>query len=76
MTYNIKIKSPEDAQKINRIAEKFPYEIWIHGKSGCADAKSMLGLMLLTLESDLRLVVDDNIDVKELLKELEDFIVE
>ena len=76
MTYNIKITSPADAQRLNRIAETFPYDIWIHGKSGTADAKSMLGLMLLTLENDLRLVVEDNIDTKDLLKALGDFIVE
>ena len=75
MTYNIRIQSPEHAQKLNRIAEKYPYEIWIHGKSGYADAKSLLGLMLLTLESELKLVVGDEIDAKALVKDLEDYIV-
>ena len=75
MTYDIKIKSPDAAQKLNRIAEKFPFDIWVHGKTGNADAKSLLGLMLFTLESDLKLVVDDNADVKHLLKELEDYLV-
>ena len=61
MVYNIKINSPEDAQKLNRVAEKCPFDVWIHGKSGQADAKSALGLMLLSLESDLKLVVDDTV---------------
>ena len=75
MTYNIKINSTEEAQKINRIAEQYPYEIWIHGQSGYADAKSLLGLMLLTIESDLKVVVDDAIDTKALLKDIEPFLV-
>ncbi len=74
MTYTIKIRSPEDAQKLNRIAEKFPFDIWVHGKQGQADAKSLLGLMLLTLESDLKLVVDDEADTKLLLGEIADFL--
>ena len=51
MTYNIRINSPEDAQKLNKIAEKMPFDIWIHGKSGNADAKSLLGMMLLSSNS-------------------------
>ncbi len=65
-----------DAQKLNRIAEKYPFDIWIHGKSGQADAKSLLGLMLLTIEQDLKLVVDDDIDVRELRKDIECYLLE
>ena len=75
MTVNIRITSSEQAQKLNRIAEKYPYEIWIHGRSGQADAKSMLGLMLLTIENDVKLVVDDLVDAKELFKEIKEFVV-
>jgi phosphotransferase system HPr-like phosphotransfer protein len=73
-TYNIKVNSMDEAQKLNRIAEKYPFDIWIHGKSGQADAKSILGLMLLTLESELMLVVEENVDVKHLEKDLADFL--
>ena len=75
MTFNIKITTSDDAQKLNRIAEKFPHEIWVHGKSGYADAKSLLGLMLLTIESDLQLVIDDDVDDSWLVKEIEDYLV-
>ena len=74
MTYKIHIKSPEDAQKLNKIAEKCPFEIWIHGKSGTADAKSLLGMMLLTLENEVKLVVDDDIDTKSLEKAIAEFL--
>ena len=74
MVYNIKIDGPEAAQKLNRTAEKCAYDVWIHGKSGQADAKSALGLMLLSLESDLKLVVDDGVDKKAVEKAFADFI--
>ncbi|MDR2357534.1 MAG: HPr family phosphocarrier protein [Oscillospiraceae bacterium] len=75
MTYNIKISSSEQAQKLNNIAQQFPYDIWVHGKSGYADAKSMLGLMLFTIEPDLKLVIEDGVDTKHLEKEIADFLV-
>jgi phosphotransferase system HPr-like phosphotransfer protein len=76
MIYNIRIKSSEQAQKLNKIAESYPFEIWVHGKSGQADAKSMLGLMLLTIENDVKLVIEDNIDAKAFEKEISEFIVD
>ena len=75
MTFTIRISGAEDAQKLNRIAEKEPYDIWVHGKQGAADAKSLLGLMLMSLESELKLVVDDDADTKALLKEITPFLV-
>lgn len=75
MTFNIKITSSEDAKKLNRIAEKYPFDIWIHGQTGSADAKSLLGMMLLTIETNLKLVIDDENDTKALEKDIEDFLV-
>lgn len=75
MTFNIRLKDSEEAQKLNAIATKCPYDIWIHGKQGYADAKSLLGLMLMTMENEVKLVVDDDADVKHLRKEIESFIV-
>ena len=73
MTFDIRITSSEQAQKLNKIAEKCPFDIWVHGKQGSADAKSMLGLMLLTIENEVKVVVEDGIDTKALEKELEEF---
>ena len=75
MIYDIRIKSSEQALKLSKIAEKYSFDIWIHGKSGHADAKSILGLMLLTIENDVQLVVADDIDASELEKEIKEFIV-
>ena len=76
MNCKIKITSSEQAQKLNRIAEKYPFDIWVQGKSGQADAKSMLGLVLLTIENDVTLIVNGNVDTRALEKDIAEFRVE
>ena len=49
MIRKIKVKNTEDIQKINRIVSQYSYDIWIFGKSGQVDAKSLLGMFLLSL---------------------------
>ena len=72
MDIGLRITTSEQAKRLNRIAEQYPYEIWVHARSGQADAKSMLSLMLLTIEDDVRLVVDDSIDTSDLENDIED----
>jgi len=75
MEYDIRIKTSEKALKLSKIAEKYPFEIWVHGKSGQADAKSLLGLMLLTIENDVKLIVSDDVDLRSLEMEIDEFRV-
>lgn len=74
MTRGIKVKNTEDIQKINQIVSKFSFDIWIHGKSGMVDAKSLLGMFLLSLNEPLQLVVEDDTDTTVLFKELADYL--
>ncbi|MCI8879852.1 MAG: HPr family phosphocarrier protein [Clostridiaceae bacterium] len=74
MTRAIKVKNTDDIQKINRIVTQYSYDIWIHGKSGMVDAKSLLGMFLLSLNEPLSLVVEDDVDASDLLKDLEDYL--
>ena len=74
MTKAIKVKNTEDIQKINKIVTQFPYDIWIHGKSGMVDAKSLLGMFLLSLNEPLQLVVEDDVDTTALFKDLADYL--
>lgn len=76
MMFNIRIKDAADAQKFNAIATTYPGDIWVHGVQGQADAKSLLGLMLMTMENNVKLVVDDNTDEKILRKDFADYIVD
>jgi len=75
MEYGILIKTSEQANRLSRIAEKYAFDIWIHGKSGQADAKSLLGLMLLTIENDVKLVIPEEVDTAAFEKEIEEFRV-
>jgi len=75
MTYNVKIESSMDAQKLNAIAQQYPFDIFVHGTQGYADAKSMLGLMLFTIEKDLKIVIEDGFDTKRFEKDIEEFLV-
>ncbi len=77
MTKAIRVKNTEDIQKINSIVTQFPFDIWIHGKSGMVDAKSLLGMFLLSLNEPLSLVLEDDEDphdVKKLFKALGDYL--
>ena len=77
MTKAIKVKNTEDIQTINSIVTEFPFDIWIHGKSGMVDAKSLLGMFLLSLNEPLELVIEDDEDpkeVKKLFKALADYL--
>ena len=68
MTKAIRVKNTEDIQKINKIVTQFPFDVWIHGKSGMVDAKSLLGMFLLSLNEPLKLVIEDDEDPKDVKK--------
>ncbi len=75
MVRPIKIKDVKDIEQINKIVSRYPYDIWIHGKSGMVDAKSILGMFILKMNEPLYLVVPDDADCGRLYKELEDYVL-
>ncbi len=75
MTKAIKVKNTADIQKINQIVTEFPYDIWIHGKSGMVDAKSLLGMFLLGINEPLSLVIPDDVDGTKLYQALSDYLI-
>ena len=76
MRKRIEIHEADDIVKINRIVSQYAYDIWIHSKSGMVDAKSLLGMFILSLKEDLFVVVEDDIDAGELFEELKDYLAE
>ena len=74
MTRKIKVKNTEAIQKINQIVSRYSYDIWIFGKSGQVDAKSLLGMFLLSLNEPLQIVVEDDVDPTALFKDLADYL--
>jgi len=70
----IKVKSIENIQKINGIVGQYPFDIWIHSKSGMVDAKSILGIFALSLNEELFIVTDDGVDTHKLYAELAEYM--
>ncbi|MBW7456686.1 HPr family phosphocarrier protein [Paenibacillus sepulcri] len=70
----IKVRNANDIEQINRIVSRYPFDIWIHSKSGMADAKSLLGMYVLKINEPLFLVVPDEAEVGPLFAELEPYI--
>lgn len=70
----IRIKNIEDIKKVNELVCKYPFDIWIHGKSGMVDAKSILGMFILQINEPLSLVVPDDVDTSKLFKELDEYL--
>lgn len=75
MTVSIKVRDTQDIQKINQIVTNFSFDVWIHSKSGMVDAKSLLGMFLLSLNEPLSLVVEDDVDTKKLFKDLSEYLI-
>lgn len=76
MTWKIKIESTEDIKKINDICCSFPFDISISNKMGIVDAKSLLGMFMLSSCPENFLVVEDDVNAKKLLKKMKDFLVD
>jgi hypothetical protein len=74
MIKSIKLRDVKDIQTVNDIVTKYPYDIWIHSKSGMADAKSILGMYILKLNEPLTLVIPDDVNPKDLFEELSEFL--
>jgi len=72
MTRGIRVKNTDDIQKINKIVTRYGFDIWIHGKSGMVDAKSLLGMFLLS--EPLQIVLEDDVDPTALFKDLKDYL--
>jgi hypothetical protein len=71
MTKDIKATSREDLLKINRLATDVPYSVWVHGKDILLDAKSLMGLFLLSPDDSLKVVVPDDVDSRRLFSDLD-----
>ena len=63
MNRTIEIKTPEQVEKINRLACEAPYEVWLSTDTLMLDARSLLGLMALVGER-VHVVAEDDVDPK------------
>lgn len=63
MNRTIDIKTPEQVEKINRLACEAPYEVWLSTDTLMLDARSLLGLMALVGQR-VHVVAEDDVDPK------------
>ena len=63
MNRTIEIKTPEQEEKINRLACEAPYEVWLSTDTLMLDARSLLGLMALVGQR-VHVVAEDDVDPK------------
>lgn len=61
MNRTIEIKTPEQVEKINRLACEAPYEVWLSTDTLMLDARSLLGLMALVGQR-VHVVAEDDVD--------------
>ena len=61
MTKLIDIKDSKQAEKINLLASKAPYEVWLSTDAVMLDARSLLGLFALVGQK-ARVVAEDDVD--------------
>ena len=65
MTRDIDIKSNEQVERINRLACKAPYEVWLSTDTVMLDARSLLGLYAL-VGKRAKVVTEDSLNPKTL----------
>ena len=63
MNRTIEIKTPDQVEKINRLACEAPYEVWLSTDTLMLDARSLLGLMALVGQR-VHVVAEDDVDPK------------
>ena len=61
MTKVIDIKTREQAEKINELACKAPYEVWLSTDTVMLDARSLLGILSL-VGKRARVVAEDDVN--------------
>ena len=67
MVKDIVIKDKEQVEKINKLATRAPYEVWVSDKTVMLDARSLLGLFSL-IGKKAHIVAEDSVDPKAFAK--------
>jgi phosphotransferase system HPr-like phosphotransfer protein len=73
MNITFQLKNKEDVEKLNKIAIKYTFDIWVHTKDQMFDAKTLLALYTLPFNQDLQLVIEEGVTSKALMKDIEAF---
>ena len=71
MVRDIKVNSSQDIMDIHRAAVEAPFSVWVHGEDLLLDAKSLMGLFMLSPEDTLKLVFPSEVDSRLLIRRLQ-----
>ncbi|WP_407269939.1 HPr family phosphocarrier protein [Radiobacillus sp. PE A8.2] len=74
MNITFQLKEKEDVIKLNKIATNYMFDIWVHTEDQMLDAKTLLALYTLPFNQDLRLVIEEGVNSKALLRDMEPFM--
>lgn len=69
MLKDIEINSTKDAEKLNEVASRYNFDIFVHYGDVMVDAKSLLGLMSL-VGHKMKLVLPDEVNSKVIDRDL------
>ena len=69
MTYPMKLRSMREVRKLNKIASKQDFPMYVSDKNGTVfvDARSLLALFAL-IEREINLVAPDHVNAEDFLK--------
>ena len=67
MTKTIEIKDQAQVEKINELACRAPFEVWLSSGPVMLDARSLLGLFALVGKKAV-VVAEDNVDARQFSK--------
>ena len=67
MVRTVEIKTREQAEKINEIASKAPYEVWLSTPTVMLDARSLLSVLSL-VGAKAHVVAEDYVDPRAFSK--------
>ncbi|MCM3442254.1 HPr family phosphocarrier protein [Metabacillus halosaccharovorans] len=73
MVIHFKLSDKDQVPKLNKIASKYPFDIWIHSEDRKYDATSILSLYTLPFKTELKLVVEEDVNSTALLEDMKAF---
>lgn len=73
MVIHFKLSDKDQVPKLNQIASKYPFDIWIHSEDRKYDATSILSLYTLPFKTELKLVVEEDVNHTGLLEDMKAF---
>ncbi|WP_416150407.1 hypothetical protein ACM26V_05360 [Salipaludibacillus sp. HK11] len=73
MAITFQLRNKDEVLKLNKIATQYSFDIWVHSENQMFDAKTLLALYTLPYNETLKLVIEEGVHSKALLKDMDYF---